>query len=239
MAISHIEFNFLYEAFRRGLLGSRDSILEFGEAELFFDPAAAVPLLVPEKAPREALLAEARGLAGTPYAPYAGAQLIYRILFGNRSYNSIDLLPAEGHRFQQDLNQPFDLGRRFDVCINNGTSEHVFNQANFYKAIHDHTSSGGLMVHWTPCLGWVNHGMFNVQPGFFGDLAAANEYEILLGALCSKERMIGLTSDGIDESLFAAQPDLRDSLACAILRKTSDKPFRLPMQGSYSYLSRS
>jgi hypothetical protein len=39
------------------------------------------------------------------------------------------------------------------------------------------------MIHWTPCLGWIDHGPYNVQPGFFHDLARANGYEMLLATL--------------------------------------------------------
>jgi SAM-dependent methyltransferase len=175
MAITLIEFSFLLEAYRRGLLPQQGSLLEFGEAETTIDAAQAIPHILDEGQRRDALLAETvpDGIARI----YTDAKRIYRALFDFRSYNAIDLLPPNDYRLQQDLNLPFDLGKRFDVCINNGTTEHVFNQANCYKAIHDHTAPGGVMIHWTPCLGWVDHGLFNVQPGFFHDLATANGYE--------------------------------------------------------------
>lgn len=233
MAITLVEFNFLLEASRLGLLPQQGSLLEFGEAETIFDAARAIPLVLAEGQRRDTLLAETApdSIAKT----YADAKLIYRALFDYRSYNAIDLLPPNDHRLQQDLNLPFDLGTRFDVCINNGTTEHVFNQANCYKAIHDHTAPGGVMIHWTPCLGWIDHGFYNVQPGFFHDLATANGYEVLLAVLSSNTMTVPLIPGQITSEVVAANPGIQESLACAVLRKTTDAPFRFPLQGVYSF----
>ncbi|OBG55221.1 hypothetical protein A5704_25945 [Mycobacterium sp. E735] len=234
MAITNVELSFLLEASRRGLLPQQGRLLEFGEAETMIDVVQAIPLLLAEGPRRDALLAETPpdGVAQV----YADAKRIYRALFDFRSYNAIDLLPPNHYRLQQDLNLPFDLGTRFDVCINNGTTEHVFNQANCFKAIHDHTAPGGVMIHWTPCLGWVDHGLYNIQPGFFHDLAAANGYEVLLAVLSSDSMMMPIIPGQITSELVAANPGIRDSLACAVLRKTTDEPFRFPLQGVYSFL---
>lgn len=233
MALSNIELSFLLEASRRGLLPQDCRLLEFGEAETTIDVAQAIPLLVAEGPRRAALLAETvpDGMSEV----YADAKRIYKALFDFRSYNAIDLLPPNDYRLQQDLNLPFDLGTRFDVCINNGTSEHVFNQANCYKAIHDHTAPGGVMIHWTTCLGWVDHGLYNVQPGFFYDMATANGYEVLLAVLSSDSVMMPMIPGQITSEFVAAHPDIQDSLACAVLRKTTDEPFRFPLQGVYSF----
>ncbi|OBI36264.1 hypothetical protein A5709_16865 [Mycobacterium sp. E1386] len=234
MAITNTELSFLLEASRRGLLPQQGRILEFGEAETMIDVAQAIPILLEEGPRRDALLAEPAP-DGMPQI-YADAKRIYRALFDFRSYNAIDLLPPNDYRLQQDLNLPFDLGTRFDVCINNGTSEHVFNQANCYKAIHDHTAPGGVMIHWTPCLGWIDHGFYNIQPGFFHDLATANGYEILLAVLSSETMMMPIIPGQITAEFVGANPGIRDSLACAVLRKTTDEPFRFPLQGVYSFL---
>lgn len=234
MAITLVEFSFLLEASRLGLLPQQGSLLEFGEAETTIDAAQAIPFVLAEGERRDALLAETapEGMAKI----YADAKLIYRAFFDFRDYHAIDLLPPNPYRLQQDLNLPFDLGARFDVCINNGTFEHVFNQANCYKAIHDHTATGGVMIHWTPCLGWVDHGLYNVQPGFFHDLATANDYEVLLAALCGTSTMVPLVPGQITSEIVAANPDIQESLACAVLRKTTDAPFRFPLQGVYSFV---
>lgn len=234
MAITNTEFSFLREAARRELLPQGGSVLEFGEAEAVIDATEAIPLIVAEGQRRDALLAET--VPAGILKLYADAKRIYKAFFNFRSYNAIDLLPPNHYRLQQDLNLPFDLGKRFDVCINNGTTEHVFNQANCYKAIHDHTAPGGVMIHWTPCLGWIDHGLYNVQPGFFHDLATANSYKVMLALLASNSMMVPLIPGQLTSEIVAANPAFRDSLACVVLRKTKDEPFRFPLQGIYSYL---
>ncbi len=245
MAISQIEFRFLAKAHRQGCLIRGGSILEFGEANTNrinankIDVPAAIEMIASSGADRDATMARARILQGSDNLSnrYEEARLIYRALFGYASYHAVDLLPPSEHRYQRNLNEPFDLGRQFDVCINNGTTEHVFNQANVYKAFHDHTRRGGIMVHWTPCIGWVNHGLFHVQPGFFYDLARANQYTVLLGCLATAKNLFDLNPAGVNEETFSAHPDLRNALACAVLRKESDTPFRYPLQRKYSDLS--
>jgi SAM-dependent methyltransferase len=241
MALSGLEFNFLLEARARGLLPSGMRVLEFGESEAMnIDVCAALALAVPAGAQRDAMVAQALELkkAGTPDSRLQEARLLHRALFAPSQYTAIDLEPGPAHRIVQDLNLAFDLGRRFDLCINNGTSEHVFDQANFYKAIHDHTEPGGVMIHFTPCLGWVGHGLYNVQPGFFHDLARANEYEMPVAMLGTSAGYYDLPSTGFGEHVFQQYPALREAEACVLLRKKLDAPFRVPLQGTYANLKR-
>src|SRR5262249_37353762 len=81
--------------------------------------------------------------------------------------------------YQFDLNLPVSLNEQFDVVINNGTAEHIFNVCQFFKTAHERTVPGGLMIHSSPFTGWPDHGFYNFQPTFFFDLARANRYEIL------------------------------------------------------------
>lgn len=68
---------------------------------------------------------------------------------------------------------------KFDLVTNYGTSEHLLNQFNFFKTMHDLTKKNGLMIHELPCMFGINHGMFKYEPKFFTDLARSNSYEIL------------------------------------------------------------
>jgi hypothetical protein len=244
MGVSPREFSFLQLAHRQGMFAPGGSILEFGESctdqrdpKQAIDVAQAIGGLMAVGEERNKALAQAQILKSDSLeaARYAEARLIYQVVFKYKSYTSIDLQPATDHHIQQDLNVPFDLGLQFDICINNGTTEHVFNQANCYKAIHDHTRAGGLMIHWTPCLGWINHGLYNVQPGFFPDLARANSYEICLAALGTDSNLYNLFA--LNEALLAAHSDMRDSLVMVVMRKTSDVAFRPPLQAFYSHLA--
>ncbi|MDR3424744.1 MAG: hypothetical protein P4M13_06660 [Alphaproteobacteria bacterium] len=245
LAISSIEFRFLEQAKKAGILPVGGKILEFGEANTNrinahkIDVCASIISIMADCAERESLLARAEILQSHTdlESRYEEAKMLYKALFGYISYTAIDLLPPAEYRLQQDLNKPFDLKTRYDVCINNGTTEHVFNQANCYEMIHNHTQAGGVMIHWTPCIGWVNHGLFHVQPGFFYDLAQANGYEIRFAKLATVAALYDLKPGGVNEDVFTAHPDLRNALACVVLRKTVDAPFKFPLQGKYSELS--
>lgn len=236
MAVSHLELRFLRFAHQQGLLPRRPAILEFGETEILGLDIAAVladPTLVPDEAARADLADRARRLEGDPLArSFAAAKLLYAALFDPASYTAVDL-DGTAQAIKADLNEPLALDGQYDLCINNGTSEHIFNQFQFFKTVHDRTRAGGSMIHWTPTFGWPNHGLYNVQPGFFFDLAHANGYEVLLVCLGTDANMYRLNGGNVGPDLLARHPDLNNALSFALLRKTSDAAFRAPQQGCY------
>jgi hypothetical protein len=70
---------------------------------------------------------------------------------------------------------PAEARSKYSLVTNFGTTEHVANQANAFKIIHDLTATGGIMIHNLPCH-QPNHGLFNYNPKFFWALARANDY---------------------------------------------------------------
>jgi hypothetical protein len=95
-------------------------------------------------------------------------------------YNAIDI--ADGYRTTiLDLNHdpaPKSFIGAFDLVLNFGTTEHLLNQYNAFKVIHDATKVGGYIVHSLPCVGYSNHGYFTYTPRCMFDLAGYNEYEV-------------------------------------------------------------
>jgi hypothetical protein len=241
MGLSSMEFNFLYQAAQKGCLPKGGSILEFGECETIgLNVPAALQYLLPEGALRDSLVGEAEALKGKNEATrhYDEVKLIYRAFFAYDSYAAIDLAPGPAYRIQQDLNQPFDLKQQYDICINNGTSEHLFNQAEFFRSVHNHTKTGGVMVHWTPCLGYHDHGFFNVQPGFFHDLAQANDYEMLVASLVTEKKLYDMLPSSVNAAVIEANPDLKEALACVVMRKRGQGAFQFPLQRAFSPLQK-
>lgn len=95
-------------------------------------------------------------------------------------YLGLDIFPGTGVEVF-DLNfQQLPEARRgtFDVVLNFGTTEHVFNQYNCFKVIHDAARIGGYMFHQLPCSGYMDHGYWVYSPRVFADLAEANGYEL-------------------------------------------------------------
>src|SRR2546427_2422464 len=74
---------------------------------------------------------------------------------------------------------PKEHRSRYGLVTNHGTSEHILNQYNVFKAMHDFARPGGLFIHAVPFTVHLEHGFFNYQPNFFEALARYNSYETL------------------------------------------------------------
>ena len=229
MAISETHYRLLQELHRRGELPQGGRILEIGEANFYGD-------FNPVEIPGSSLIDQ-----GDDFQ-YQIVKQIYNNLFAATDVQSFDLHGPTAFKF--DLNQPasgafFIFTQpdfRAQVCINHGTAEHVFNIANVFRLMHDATDVGGLMIHESPFTGWVDHGFYCLQPTLFWDLAAANNYEVVLFALehlASKTAYMISNRDDIHECKRRGQ--LADNLMCfVVFRKTTSDPFKIPMQGVYA-----
>jgi hypothetical protein len=132
---------------------------------------------------------------------------------GFSSYDAIDVNSLYGSLIMDlnvDLREVYDYRRTFDVVTNNGTGEHIFNQAAVFKNMHQLTNAGGIMVWILPFYNWMNHGFFNFNPLLFADLAAANEYQVLRMAVgCAVGQQVTAIGARIDDShmRLSWQPD--------------------------------
>jgi hypothetical protein len=98
-------------------------------------------------------------------------------------------LDFDGHRNSVaiDLNRdlvPEAIKNTFDLVVNTGTTEHIANQDNCFRVIHDLARKGGVMYHEL-CAGMSDHGLINYNPRFFWKLRDANDYEVLSMSLVS------------------------------------------------------
>ena len=109
---------------------------------------------------------------------------------GYGGYTCIDVNQRYG-ALQMDLNynlaEKYQFCDEFDLVTNNGTGEHVFDQASVFRNIHALTRTGGVMMHVLPFHNYINHGFYNVQPILFHDLAEANQYNILRMSLANRD----------------------------------------------------
>jgi hypothetical protein len=97
------------------------------------------------------------------------------------NYAAIDIDGSPGV-LPLDLNYddvPAEFAGRYQFVTNYGTTEHVANQLNAFKIIHDLAAPGGIMAHTLPAQGMLNHGLVNYNPKFFWMLARSNGYEWL------------------------------------------------------------
>lgn len=240
MAITQVYYELLRQASQQGILPIGGSILELGEANWYSDFPINVILndvadyVGDEKTKRELEAQLDKPIDKNTYA-FDIAKIIYGIFFSHKRIVSIDLHGTSAAK-QLDLNQPIDLGETFNVTINNGTAEHVFNVAQVFKTMHDHTAVNGLMIHEGPFTGWFNHGFVNFQPTLFYDLAAANNYEIA-GLFCVQHSPAGVIQIESPLTILKAVEEGKvpnNSDLVAFLKKTNDNPFVFPMQGYYA-----
>src|SRR5262249_1676129 len=91
-------------------------------------------------------------------------------------YASIDIDGNPGS-IPLDLNYDHtaqEILGRYNLVTNFGSTEHVANQLNAFKIMHDLTTVGGVMLHSLPVQGNVNHGLINYNLKFFWMLARSN-----------------------------------------------------------------
>jgi hypothetical protein len=172
-----------------------------------------------------------------PSAPRA--EVFYRSLGFDYSCVDIDNNPSS---ISLDLNfdtAPTSLTGKFNLVTNFGTTEHVVNQLNAFKLIHDLAAPGAIMLHELPVLDQLNHGFFGYQPKFFYRLARCNEYSTLILDFSWSDVEYGLPDDM--RYALAESVDIKDrprygnapSAVTAVLCKTRDAPFVPPIDVPY------
>lgn len=214
MAISGTHYHLLKKL--SPLVPRGGSILEIGEANWYGDVAP-----------------QSVGLAGSDNL-FAVAKQVYEQLFSPRRVVSVDM-HGTPQALKFDLNQPLPPLGQFDLVINHGTAEHVFDIAQVFASMHNACDVGGLMVHESPFTGWLDHGFYCLQPTLFYDLAAANGYEVVsvdIEEINSRD-IIGVASRDAMTAILSAGPP-NNAMLYVVLRKNHSGPFRLPMQGYYA-----
>jgi len=141
--------------------------------------------------------------------------------FGSLTYDiNFDSVPPE-HR------------GKYGMTTNHGTTEHLLNQYNAFKMIHDFTAPGGLMLHALPFTVHLEHGFFNYQPNLFDALARFNSYKTL---------GVWVGPDWTLSSLVPWEPRLLEFLTLnaktthllvVLQKKLHATEFCMPVQGVY------
>jgi len=155
------------------------------------------------------------------------------------AYASIDIDGSPGS-IPLDLNfddVPATAKGRHHLVTNFGTTEHVANQLNAFKIIHELTAPGGVMWHILPSQGMYNHGLVNYNPKFFWMLARSNGYEVVYMDYGSYGASYALPQNIVD-FVSGFRPDISkrgqdymaaDSRLVVMLRKTYDIPYVPPL----------
>jgi hypothetical protein len=145
-------------------------------------------------------------------------------------------LEFDGHRdsIAIDLNRdsvPRNMRGGFQLLVNAGTTEHVANQDNAFKVMHDLVGKDGIMMHELPAGGMMNHGIVNYNMKFFWHLCRENEYEAVRLKISScgvnpvPRNIIDSNRIYGGEGDFIKVEEVPDFAISAALRKVTDTPY--------------
>jgi len=149
---------FLIAARREGMdLGD---VLTLGRQDLNVYPAKMHAVLAKHGFPSEAF---SSGGQATLYA-----EPLFKSL-GAKNVFSLDASDFEGAKFVHDLNQPLppELRERFDLVLDGGTLEHVFNFPLALKNCMEMLRPGGRFISHTCANNWCGHGFYQFSPELF------------------------------------------------------------------------
>lgn len=140
-------------------------------------------------------------------------------------YTSFDVIEAPYVR-RLDLNTDAiadDLRGAFDLVQNFGTTEHVMNQFNAFKAMHDLCKVGGLIYGLFLRNGYDGHGLVRYTRRFLDLLIETNRYDVVWRSdhdipYGTWRKLVGKKGD--DTEFF------RDMCVWMVFRKTSETPFQ-------------
>jgi SAM-dependent methyltransferase len=242
VAITAIDYS-LFRAMRAaGQLPQGGDVLELGEANWYGDVGLAdliedIHRYVPE-GERAALLQRLDELVETKPRSrlFDLAKIFWTVFLQPKSLTSIDFHGTE-RALMLDLNKQLELPQSYDLILNFGTLEHIFNVPQALKTVHDHIRPGGMMIHGMPFSGFVDHGFYSFHPTFYWDLAHANGYavEAALYTQLDPLKLIRLEDRETVSKMSVAKAIGENSLIYVVLRSPAErKPFRIPLQGYYA-----
>jgi hypothetical protein len=154
-------------------------------------------------------------------------------------YAAVDIDGSPGS-IPLDLNYdrtPPETVGRYDLVTNFGTTEHIANQLNAFKVIHEMTAFNGLMTHQLPAQGMLNHGLFDYNFKFFWMLARSNGYKIIEADFTPWNHGYDFPDDILgflttySKNATAAAKDFRvvDAGISVTMQKSFDIPFVAPI----------
>ncbi len=110
-------------------------------------------------------------------------------LLGVTDILALDYSAFEHAEIIHDLNLavPVELHDRFDLIVDGGTLEHVFDVRQSLMNIALMLKPGGRILHFSPASNWVNHGFYQFSPTLFYDYYGANDFVGLKGYIAEHD----------------------------------------------------
>ena len=242
MAITHNDRSLFLRLRHAGLLPPHPNVLELGEGQWFGDVSTEtlsedIDDLVDDAELHEELHQRMVEIfcVETPCRSWDLAKVFFKACLNYSKYTAIDFhgTPAA---LKIDLNYPVNLGEQFDIVLNAGTAEHVFDVGQFFRSVHGLTRPGGMMIHVMPVHGWLEHGFYSFNSTFYWDLAAANDYTMLFHGYAELKppRLVELDSRTRILDLAKTGQFAKNATLYGVMKKAdAETPFRVPQQHLY------
>jgi len=95
--------------------------------------------------------------------------------------DSMDYSDYEKCTIVHDLNNdiPERLFNHYDLILDGGSSEHIFNIPKVFESYNKMLKVGGRIIHILPSSNYVDHGFYCFSPTLFYDYYSANKWEII------------------------------------------------------------
>lgn len=170
------------------------SVLTLGRQNVYATFEEVRKLLISEEI-TPATLPETAGVAsniprwvGTPYKD-ATSDVVFFQLLGLNDIRALDYSDFETAEIGHDLNTPVpdSLKSQFDLILDSGTTEHVFDVRQSLTNIALMLKPGGRIIHISPSNNYVNHGFFQFSPTIFFDYYGVNGFSDLRGFIAEHD----------------------------------------------------
>lgn len=219
-------------------LGTQDLSFTYDDAARFLREhgRAIVDVPVPERK-------LTNGFATMPsdlwkYRNFIHQDTLFRMLgFSPGQVKAIDVDDYEGADILHNLNEPIpeNIGT-YDLVINQGTMEHIFDVRQFLWNLSDLTKIDGRILHLAPA-GFLNHGFYNLNICLFQDFygTAGWETEELYYTLTPHAMMPGTeTYARIAPEKIKFIPEGFYLNITGLFRKTASSRNTVPLQRAYA-----
>jgi hypothetical protein len=104
------------------------------------------------------------------------------MMLGATTVTALDFSPYEGAKLIHDLNQPvpFEWHQQYDLILDGGTLEHIFNFPVAIKNCMQMLKGGGRFILVTIANNWCGHGLYQFSPElFYRIFAPVNGFSIV------------------------------------------------------------
>lgn len=148
----------------------------------------------------------------------------------------LDISNYEGANLIYDLNHKIDLGLTYDLIIDGGTVEHIFNVPLVLENISSFLKVGGRVLHFNPANNQMGHGMYQFSPEFFSSVYSEKNgfpnTKIFLHDWRKKRKLYQVKTQNLGSRRVEIRSSGRLDLWCDA-KKFQDMPTRDVQQSDY------